>query len=162
MSGSAGLRTESKTIEGKKFIVAVFPGLQGLRIKGRLVKLIGPALGGVAAGLTIVKGKTVMESDVKISKPEAIGKAIMGLTDRLDDESVIQLIMDLVAFTQIDGRPIDEAVFNLEFAGNYMVLYQVLFFVIETNRFFGKGNIGNMLGRLEQRTANIPENSQSE
>jgi len=142
------LKTESKTIDGMSFECTVFPAMYGLKIKGRLLKLVGPALGSLVQGLKTTKGGSILDANFDMS---VIGPAIATITDHFDDPKVVQLIQDVFSSTRVDGQPMSEPVMNIKFAGNYTILYKAIIFVVETNRFFGKGSIGDLIAG-----ANIP------
>lgn len=145
MSGDSLLSTESKVIDDVKFDVTMFPGLYGLKIKGRLLKIIGPAFG--QAFKSLQSGKTsILDSDIDFG---VVGDAISKLCERLDDPAVIQLIKDLLSSTKVDGQDANnDAVLNFKFAGKYTTLYKGLLFVVEVNRFFGVRNIGDAIDSL--------------
>jgi hypothetical protein len=68
--------------------------------------------------------------------------------------------LELLQLTRIDGKEINEAVFDSEFAGNLFFMYKVIFFVIEVNYkdFFDKSGIGKILTQT-QSDIPIPEKS---
>jgi len=157
MNSGDVLRTETKVIDNDKFECTIFPGLQGLRLKGRLLKFIGPGIGKAFKGVSFEKGKSVLDNDIDLS---VVGQAIEGLVEQLDNESVIQLILDLLSFTRMNGQSIDKNIINMKFAGEYTKLYKAIFFVIDANRFFGKWSIGEVFDRIEiPATPNTPTQS---
>lgn len=135
------LRTEEKEIDGIKLACTAFPCLVGLGVKARLIKLLAPALGKALKGID-GDPTDIMKADIDMG---VIGEAITMLGEKLADESVTKLIMDLLSTTTIDGQQSTEAVFNFTFSQKYTSLYKALIFVIDTNRFFGERNIGDMI-----------------
>jgi len=152
MSNDNILRTEKKVIDNDSVECTIFPGLHGLRLKGRLLKIVGPAVGKAFSGIKTGTGKSVMDTDINL---EVVGQAIEGLTESLDNENTINLILDLLTQTRINGESITKNTINLKFAGEYSKLYKVLLFVIEANRFFGKWSIGKLFERIENPTIPI-------
>ena len=147
--------TEEREIEGLKVSVTQFPGRFGNGMKIRLFKIFGPVIGELFSG---VKGTRSADGKVGLSKADLdlskISGAIQKLFEHLDEESSYKLQMDLMQSTRVDGKEMDEAVYNDVFAGNYGALYKILFFVIEFNfkSVFGKGDIGKVLKGLMTQT----------
>lgn len=127
-----------KTVDGIEYITIQFPARQGLAIKGRLIKIIGPALGGLSIS-------SVTQSNIDFA----------AVIEKLDPEAFIKLTLDLLAYTKRAGKSIDEASFDVDFAGDYLHLYKVLGHVIQANGFFGKGDIGKMIGSLMTKTPTV-------
>jgi hypothetical protein len=127
-----------KEIDTVKYKTVQFPARSGLAIKTRLVKFIGPILDGF--------GKDV-GGDMSIS--------LSIFTSKLDDATFVQLILDLLTRTYRNGKMISPESFDIDFAGEYIHLYKVVIFVIESNCFFGKGNIAEVLKSLGQKASQI-------
>ena len=54
---------------------------------------------------------------------------------------------------RIDGREINDAVFNTEFAGKYLMLYKLIWQIIRFNYgddFFGEGGIGDLIQTVRE------------
>jgi hypothetical protein len=126
------------TVDGIEYTTIQFPARHGLAIKGRLIKIVGPALGGLS--LSSVQGSNI---------------DLAAVIAQLDPDAFIKLTLDLLAYTKRAGKSIDEASFDLDFAGDYMHLYKVLWHVIQANSFFGKGDIGKMIGSLMTKTPTV-------
>lgn len=112
--------TINETIDGIKYTVTQFGARQGASLIVRLSKLIGPALDDLGNG------------NVNIAL----------LLEKLDDTNVTRLILELLSLTKRNGTSIDDLSFDSEFAGEFEHLLKVLWLVIKTNNFLGKGNIG--------------------
>lgn len=141
------LRTVNKTIDDLEVKVTIFAGLRGLKLKGRLVRFIGPSIGKALGSLKIEKGKKIKSiGDLEIGM-EVFGDGLSKLSERLDEPETVDLIMDLLKSTWINNEEVGEATFNKVFAGNYTTLYKILGFVIETNCFFGKRSFGDLFQR---------------
>ena len=143
------IETKKKTIDGAEYSVTQFPARRGLALKLRLVKLIGPALAEAAGALNPGSGSGLLQ-DIQID-PGIIQKAVATLVEGMD-ESTGELIFDLLSMTRKDSRELTEAVFDQEFAGNYLTLYKVLGFVIQANGFFGQGGIGTLQAAVTPMT----------
>lgn len=134
------VETKDKKIDGKEITVTQFPAFEGLRIKTRLIKIVGPALGSLI-------GEGTGRGDL-MSRDVNLDKAIEALVQTLDEEETPILIERLLKSTRIGGREITRDVFNMEFAGNYALLYKILAFVIETNHFFDFLTTGSFADRF--------------
>lgn len=146
------LRTEHNEIGGMKVTVTTFPTREGLEVKARLIKLVAPSL---FTAIQNVKsptgaGKDVLDMDIDLGM---IREAVNVLADRLDAKDFVKLVLDMMRYTFIDGKKVDEITLDAEFAGEYETLYKVLWMVIKVNRFFGNRSIGNLLpGQPIQKT----------
>jgi hypothetical protein len=140
--------TKKKTIDGAEYSVTQFPARRGLALKIKLVKLIGPALAEAAGGLDLKEGVNLQEAEIDTG---FMGKAVEKLVEGMDD-STGDLILDLLSMTRKNGQELKEAVFDTEFAGDYLTLYKVLGFVIQVNGFFGKGGIGMLTAAVMPKT----------
>jgi hypothetical protein len=133
------IQKKEKEIDGHSYLVHQFPARQGLAIKISLIKLVGPAIA------SLVDNKEGISS-------ETMQRAVSELTSKLDS-STVPLLFSLLQFTRRDGKEITEQSFDQDFAGEYESLYKVVWFVIETNAFFGKGGIGNALRKFQPTPA---------
>jgi hypothetical protein len=136
--------------EDVKVITSNFPAIPGLKLGIRIVKFLGGFLkmgsAKVPVSLNENKPASVFDADVNFDKIAEV------LTKHLDDDRIVKLIIDLMAYTRVNGKEVaKEGVFNLEFAGEYGLLIQVVKFVVEVNftTFFDKNAIGNILERIK-------------
>lgn len=134
------VETKTKKIDGKEVMVTQFPAFEGLRIKSKLMKTIGPA---VAALLGEVKN-SFNPKDAEFN----ISGCIELLVEKLDENETPELIERLLTSTRINGREVTRDVFNMEFAGNYQTLYNIIAFVLQVNHFFDFLLTGNIKGAL--------------
>lgn len=109
-------QTLTKKIDEIDYTTVQFPAREALKLMTRLVKQIGP----------------IFDGDFK------------SLLTNLDDSS-IQLIVDLLAKTSRNNLFIDSEKFDEYFTGEYPHLLNVLTWVIDSNSFFGKDAIGNLM-----------------
>ena len=135
------IETKKKTIDGAEYSVTTFAARRGLKLKIRLVKVIGPALAEAASGLDLKDGVSLQETELGGG---FLAKAVSRLVEGLDD-STGSLIEELLSQTRKDGRELNGTAIDDEFAGDYLTLYKVLAFVVEANGFFGRGNIGSLI-----------------
>lgn len=136
--------------EDVKVITSNFPAIPGLKLGVRIIKFLGGFLkmgsAKVPVSLNENKPVSVLDADVNFDKIAEV------LTKHLDDIQIVKLILDLMAYTRIDGKEIaKEEIFNIEFAGEYGLLIQTIKFVAEVNftTFFDKNAIGNILERMK-------------
>ncbi len=84
--------------------------------------------------------------------------------EQLDHTTVVDFVLELLQCTRLDGKEVTGEVFDMEFAGNYLLLGHTLAFVVEVNygSFFGQGGIGSLVERASaslQPSASSPEGS---
>ena len=120
------LDSKEKTIDDIQVRVTMFPGLRGLKLKGRLLKIVGPALG---KAIKAIDGKTenLFSQDIDMG---AVGEALSSLTEKLDDPGVTELILDLLKSTTADNKEVDKNYIDFDIAGKYTTLYKMLLFGI--------------------------------
>lgn len=138
------LKDFTEEIDGKRYKTIVFPSRQGLDLKTRVIKFIGPLF-----------NNPVNTQNAEVDLNNFISK--------ISSSEVSNLIIELLSQTWYveditKGHVIDESFFDEHFAGEYFHLYKVVWFVIRSNGFFGKGNIGEMLKSLGVKTPTILPN----
>lgn len=151
------IEVKDKEIDGHKYTVTSFGGREGVKIKAKLIKYFGPSL----LSLTTIglQGKKKF-SETEID-PELLSKLFQNLTDQLDEDEYLNFLLRLLKSTRYDNQEINEELFDTIFAGNYLTLYKVIFFVMEVNykkSFFGEGGIGNLTERIKNL---IPQENKS-
>jgi hypothetical protein len=140
------IETKDKEIDGRAVKVSQFPGRRGLSHLTRLVKIVGPAIGALVGKTS---GAVTMDTEVSVDG------AVRALMEQLDAQGTVDFVMELLSCTRLDGKEIKDAVFDMEFAGNYMLLAHILTYVLEVNysSFFGPNGIGNLVEKVQQVTS---------
>ena len=145
------VETKDKVIDGKKITVTQFPGRKALFYKVKLIKLFGSSIG---AMLAQAKGLTA-QIDMSV-----FAAAMDKLATTIDEGEFTRFVLELLQLTRVDNVPITEASFDMEFAGNLLFMYKILWFTLEVNygSFFGENGIGKILSAL-QPPPPVPEKS---
>ena len=137
------IKTEETTIDGVKVTVTQFPARLGLKIKVKLMKLAAPA---IATATGALKGGLDAEIDSVV-----LGAAVKELVSNLDQDVIVDFIItELLQSTRLNDKELTEEVFDMEFSGNYSLLYKVIGYVLKVNYsdFFGKSGIGLLASRF--------------
>ena len=136
------VETRDKVIDGKKITVTQFPGRKALFYKVKLIKLFGSSIG---AMLAQAKGLTA-QVDMSV-----FAAAMDKLATTVDEGEFTRFVLELLQLTRIENVPITEASFDMEFAGNLLSMYKILWFTLEVNygSFFGENGIGKILSALQ-------------
>lgn len=125
--------TKNIDIDGVKIYTVQFPAEQGAKLIVKLTKTFGSLFSKLSANID--------EIEIDISK----------FVEKLSEDYVIALIKELLAYTKIhfpnekQPRDID---FDIDFAGEYLLLLKTCIWVVQANHFFGKGDILNGLKNL--------------
>lgn len=128
-----------KTIAGQEWAVTPFPGRQSTEYKWALGKIVTPALSQLAPWIMPVmqamqSGKgaldNILDMDIDL---DVIPKVVATLMEHVAPKPMVQMMIDLMAHSTRDGVPVDEALFDREFAGNDGELYRALHFIVEVN-----------------------------
>lgn len=134
------IETRDKTIDGHTISVTQFPGRIGFKYKLRLLKLMAPFAKSFNTENT--------EFNLLDMKIDAIllSNLANGLMEVLDPEDNMDLILGLLASTRYDNKEITPVVFDMEFAGDFLIVYKILVFVLEVNygSFLGPAGIGGL------------------
>jgi hypothetical protein len=140
-----GVNVKTKTIDGRRFEFFPMPAPRSIKVLTRLIKIIGEPAGVLASDYSDQKPKSIMEYQLDESM---ISKAIGALTERLDEDIVLDTIHEIIRPVFVDGRRI---LFEQDFDGRIGHLFKVLFAALEANYSdFFDGSIGG-LGSLLQR-----------
>lgn len=132
-----GREEEVKTINGHEWRVTPFPGMEGVRTKVRLGKVLGPAF-------KAIDGDDIMDVNV--------GLLVASLFESVDEEKTPLLIKDLLRGTFVDGKDAYKT-FDLLFQGNYTELYEGLAFVLSVNY----GDFLELAGRFMNQAKSAPQ-----
>ena len=142
-----GIETKTRAIDGTKYAVTTFPARRGLKLQVTLVRTLGPALSELMKAVPKgVSTKNLLNVDVKL---EHVAGALATAFSGLSEEEFMALVMRLLESTSREGAEITEETFDLDFSGNYMHVYKVLWFVLEVNYgdFFGERGLGSIIRR---------------
>lgn len=142
------------TIQGRRFEISPMGAFRGLKVMERLGKVLGPALGQVAAsgkaapeGRARGKGKATASDEVL----EAAAAGFGALADRLDGTTLEWLARELAEDTLCqspEGGMVQlKGVFDLYFAGEYGLMFAWAKAAFEVNF----GPLGTALGGLGAR-----------
>ena len=136
-------------INGDKYSVTQMTARRALRMKAKLIRVFGASL----AQIFLPGSKKSMDG-MSFSKEEAV-KALQTLSAELDEDTFEQIIMQLLIGVRKEGVELNEAVIDLEFAGDLATLFKVVWFVLEVNfaSFFEGIGIGNLFDNKEPLTA---------
>jgi hypothetical protein len=137
-----------KKIDGKDIIVTPFMGFVSLKYQSRLVKMIGPAFGGLAN-----KAKALDNSADSII--DIVGTALNGLAESIDEDKFSEFMLELHSQTRIDGSEVNTETFNNVYAAHLSTMYKVIAFILEVNYsdFLGDGAFGKLLQKSKQKSA---------
>lgn len=144
------IETKEKAIDGKRVTVTQLPARRALKLQTKLVKLLGSSVAALVSGS---KGSMTMELD-----PTTLAVAMEKLADHLDEEQFAQLVREVLQSTRVDNQELNDAVFDLLFAGNFLFMYKVIGFTLQVNYgdFFGEGGIGGLLTKVPPMTTAVP------
>jgi len=135
--------SKEKQIDERSVSVTQFPARIGLKIKLRIAKMIAP---GLASATGILQSGLEADFDSKV-----LAYAVGQLVDSMGNDATVDFIVkELMQGTRLDDKEINDAVFDMEFAGNYGLLYKILAFVLEVNygSFFESLNIGQLTSKF--------------
>ena len=137
------IETKTKQIDERSVSVTQFPARIGLKIKLRIARMIGP---GLASATGMLQSGIEAEFDSKV-----LAYAVGQLVDSMGNDVTVDFIVkDLMQGTRLDDKEINDAVFDIEFAGNYKLLYKIIGYILEVNygSFFENLNIGNLTSKF--------------
>jgi len=137
------MKQESKTINGTTYKVTTMDAITSLGVQAKLIKLLGGSIGELIGG----------------ANPESIKKAISKLTENMDDERVVALVLKLfernVFYVKVtEGHPVDVPVeFNSYFSGKTADMWLVAMFIIEVNfeDLLGKYKLSSIFQEVESK-----------
>jgi len=145
-------KVRSKEIDGDKYTVTPFLGIEGFKVKTKLLSKLAPSIGG-ALGSIPPGSKSIGDVDVgKVLGPGTLDR----LADVLDERELTEFMLRLLKSTTCNDKEITEEFFNLHFAASFHTLWKVLFFVLEVNygSFFADGGIGQLLVQAATTSTN--------
>ncbi len=149
------LGSEERMINGAAYTTTRFAARRAIALGTRLAKLVAPAIGGLGGGVKIKDGKIADVSS------DLIPVAINALASQLHEDSIVQLILDLLAQTtrvNPDTRKREDVgtgeIFDNIYAGNLGEMLGALKFAVEVNlsSFFAGSGISGLLQRAAAMT----------
>jgi hypothetical protein len=128
------IEEKTKVINENTYVVQQFAARRGLKLKTRLIKLIAPTAFALMGSVGKDKqGNISLDSE---ANPDMVAKAVSGLVNNLESDSVVELIFALLETTRRNGVEVtgqNGSHFDMIYAANYGELSQALMFVIEVN-----------------------------
>jgi hypothetical protein len=133
---------EQKTvISGVTFQVAPFMAVEGLRLKARLVRTFGPAIGELLGGIDGQKVSSM--TDINLGG-DGVANGLEKLFEQLDEDKFIdlvkQLLNNVIAIWPEGGRSRSiafgtdfETAMQLVFLGKLFSIYPLIIFVLKVN-----------------------------
>lgn len=148
------IKTKTKEIGGYSVEVTQFTGREGFKVKTKLLKLLIPSLGALAGA--VPKGSSVLDADIS---GEVVSRAMSAITDQLDEDDFLSFVLRMLQSTRVSVKDasgnrsmvvIRPEVFDIEFAGHFEIVYEILAFVLEVNygSFFEMGGIGTKIANI--------------
>lgn len=125
------MKQEEKIINGTIYKVTTMDAVSALSVQANLIKILGSSFGELSSG----------------ADKDSIKNAISKLTENIDDERVVHLVVKLfdknVFYVKnTEGHQIDTPIdFNTYFSGKIVEMWQVVFFILEVN-------FSDVLGKL--------------
>lgn len=107
------MERKTVSVDGKSYVINPYMASKGIRLLARLTKTLGLPLAHLLGG----GGK----ADAGVVLP----LAIQALTDRMEEEAVLQLIKDVLSSTLYENIPVSD-VFDEHFQGGYGRLFKLL------------------------------------
>lgn len=138
------IETKEKSIKESVYSVTQMTAIRALKMQSRLLKLAGPSFAAMIAS----------------GEDTSIPQALNLLTERLDEKTFENLVLDLLQGVRKDGEELTRSKIDFDFAGNLNELFLVLQFVLEVNfsDFFQEGGIiANLKMMSDQATPLSPE-----
>lgn len=120
------IETQEKEINGDRYTVTQLPARRAIRLKAKLIKILGPVIAQIFVTVTDAKSSEASQKTNMVKAVELLGANL----NEVDFENTIVEILQGVRKNGIELVP---AIIDLEFAGEIDVLYQVVWFVLEVN-----------------------------
>jgi hypothetical protein len=151
------VKSIEKIIDGKNVKIVQFHAIKGIKVKARLFKFILPVFSPFVGSLDVNAESIAKLKATDIDLQKMIPLALQKLSESIDPEEFLKLLLDLLSEVFVDGSYIDSTKFNDLFIGNYAFAYQLAYEVVVANNFFAFGGIGSLL--QETVTQSPPEKS---
>jgi len=119
-----------KVIDGEQYTFCQLPPKQSLKLLTRILKIIGPALGGVVSGGNV---ESILELDIDL------GMIVSQLCNRLDENDIEYIVDMLLSQVLHSGKGDLSRVFDEHFGGRLPHLFKVVAAALEVEYgdFFG-------------------------
>jgi hypothetical protein len=138
-----------KVIDGEEYTFCQLPPKQSIRLLTRILKIIGPALGGAVSGGNV---QSILDLDIDP------GMIVSNLCSRLDESDVEYVVDVLLSQVLHSGSGDISKVFDQHFAGRLPHLFKVIGTALEVQYgdfFGGKLDVAGLLkGRA---TPQVPQ-----
>lgn len=139
-----------KHIDGHDIMITQFHAIRGIKIKARLYKLLLPVVSPLLGSLDLKDAALSLESNLDFSK--VLPQAFVSLSETLDENVFIKLLLDLLQGVRVDGKEVNEQAFDQLFIANYNLAYKLAYEVVMANHFFDFGGILNLLPTQAEKT----------
>jgi hypothetical protein len=155
------MRTAEQTIHGVRYVLTLFPAIEGVRLHAYLLGLFGASIGQLFGA---VRGVFSQAEESTTIDGDALALAIQRIAEKLTETELLALMRRLLVKVVVhipgqDGRERTfvfvperfEESFNTVFEERLIDVYQVLWFVLQSNfpDFFTKAGL---IGKLIRRT----------
>lgn len=133
------IETKEKEIKGSIYTVTQLPARRALRLKTKLIKLFGASLAQLVLNQPEEKkDKQAAETEydkvrIKDIYNSGVVKSIQFLCQNLNENTLEELIVELMQGVRRDGVELVPAQIDHLFAGDLGTLYTVILFVLEVN-----------------------------
>lgn len=146
------IEKKTKSIGGKNYEVYELGAKKGRQVLTRLLRLLGPALGGMSEG----------KGDAEARIASALGKLVESLTDA--DTDYFCDTFAAVTNVEMEGRmPLLSDVFDLHFKADYLNMFKWLAFCFEVNfgsflaGLGGPGGLAALAGKAAASSSESPK-----
>lgn len=132
-----------RQFEGHRVSVTPFMARKGLNLQLRLVKILGPAIKDLITTDVMAKIKS---GEKNFELPiEKLISAVESVLTGPNSDTLYSLIIELLSNSSVNGTNLTEEMFDVIFAKEYILIYKILFFVLEVNfaDLLKMGNIGS-------------------
>jgi hypothetical protein len=132
-----GLDQKTRKIEGHEWVVTQFAARPANKYKMRLARMIGPAitelLPAIGSFATLAKTAKGNSDGAELAIIAALPKVASALAKHVDEDVLVDTMVELMAQSTRDGQAMTPDLFDQEFAGNDLELYQALWFILSVN-----------------------------
>lgn len=124
------VETKEVTVGDKTYMITMFPATTGLKHMHQLIKLLGASMAAVMSDAgTDLKDVTANPGDLSAKMIQAAVEQFIADMDNVDTVDLIKSLL-LAAYPQNGNQPV---AMDLEFAGNYGAMFQLVLEVVKYN-----------------------------